>query len=111
MFGTTALTLELALSSATSRPFRPPAPDRPLDALLTPIRMAIYIGTSGRSYDHWSDVVYPPGALSRERLRYYTQSFQTVELNSSFYRWPRLATLRAWKRRLPGAFRFSVKAP
>lgn len=30
--------------------------------------------------------------------------------DSSFYRWPRLATFRAWKR-LPGAFRFSVKAP
>ena len=85
--------------------------DASLDTLLTPIRMTIYIGTSGWSYDHWSDVLYPPGAPSRERLRYYTQSFQTVELNSSFYRWPRLATFRAWKRRLPGAFRFSVKAP
>jgi uncharacterized protein YecE (DUF72 family) len=73
--------------------------------------MTIHIGTSGWSYDHWSDVLYPPGAPSHERLRYYTQSFQTVELNSSFYRWPRLATFRAWKRRLPGAFRFSVKAP
>jgi Protein of unknown function DUF72/Zinc-binding dehydrogenase len=73
--------------------------------------MTLYIGTSGWSYDHWSDVLYPPGAPSRERLRYYTQSFQTVELNSSFYRWPRLATFRAWKRRLPTGFRFSVKAP
>jgi uncharacterized protein YecE (DUF72 family) len=46
--------------------------------------MTIYIGTSGWSYDHWSDVLYPPGAPSRERLGYYTQSFETVELNSSF---------------------------
>ena len=36
---------------------------------------------------------------------------QTVELNSSFYRWPRLSTFRGWRRRLPDAFRFSVKAP
>ena len=79
--------------------------------LLTPNRMTIHIGTSGWSYDHWCDVLYPPGAPSRERLRYYTQSFQTVELNSSFYRWPRLATFQAWRRRLPDAFRFSVKAP
>jgi len=85
--------------------------DASLDTLLAPIRMTIYIGTSGWSYDHWSDVLYPRGAPSYERLLYYTQSFQTVELNSSFYRWPRLATFRAWKRRLPAAFRFSVKAP
>jgi uncharacterized protein YecE (DUF72 family) len=51
--------------------------------------MTIYIGTSGWSYDHWSDVLYPPGAPSGDRLGYYTQCFQTVELNSSFYRWPR----------------------
>ena len=73
--------------------------------------MSINIGTSGWSYDHWCDVLYPPGAPARERLRYYTQSFQTVELNSSFYRWPRLATFQGWRRRLPDAFEFSVKAP
>jgi uncharacterized protein YecE (DUF72 family) len=39
------------------------------------------------------------------------RSFHTVELNSSFYRWPRAAAFRSWRRRLPGAFQFSVKAP
>jgi uncharacterized protein YecE (DUF72 family) len=73
--------------------------------------MTIHIGTSGWSYDHWSDVLYPPGAPSRDRLRYYTQAFQTVELNSSFYRWPRLETFQGWRRRLPDAFQLSVKAP
>jgi uncharacterized protein YecE (DUF72 family) len=82
-----------------------------VDRLLTPIQMTIHIGTSGWNYDHWSDVLYPLGAPARERLGYYTQSFQTVELNSSFYRWPSVATFRAWNRRLPAAFRFSVKAP
>ena len=72
--------------------------------------MTIHIGTSGWSYDHWSDVLYPPGAPSRDRLRYYTQAFQTVELNSSFYRWPRLETFQGWRRRLPDTFQFSVKA-
>ncbi|MGE5636297.1 MAG: DUF72 domain-containing protein [Nocardioidaceae bacterium] len=73
--------------------------------------MTIHIGTSGWSYDHWSDVLYPPGAPPRDRLRYYTGSFETVELNASFYRWPKLETFRGWRRRLPDAFRFSVKAP
>lgn len=73
--------------------------------------MAIHIGTSGWSYDHWAGVLYPPGAPPRDRLGYYTQAFGTVELNASFYRWPRLTTFASWQRRLPEGFRFTVKAP
>jgi uncharacterized protein YecE (DUF72 family) len=73
--------------------------------------MSIHIGTSGWSYDHWADVLYPPDAPPRDRLGYYTRAFQTVELNASFYRWPRDATFASWRRRLPDGFQFSVKAP
>jgi uncharacterized protein YecE (DUF72 family) len=73
--------------------------------------MTIHVGTSGWSYDHWTEVLYPPGAPAGDRLGYYTRSFQTVELNSSFYRWPRPAAFRSWRARLPAAFQFSVKAP
>jgi uncharacterized protein YecE (DUF72 family) len=71
----------------------------------------IHIGTSGWSYDHWIDVLYPRDAPSRDRLPLYARSFDTVELNSSFYRWPRLNTFKYWRQRLPDAFRLSVKAP
>lgn len=71
----------------------------------------IAVGTSGWSYDHWNGVLYPPDAPPTDRLEYYTRAFQTVELNSSFYHWPRLATFRSWQRRLPDGFQFSVKAP
>lgn len=37
--------------------------------------------------------------------------FDTVELDASFYRWPRTATFASWRRRLPPGFRLSVKAP
>jgi uncharacterized protein YecE (DUF72 family) len=37
--------------------------------------------------------------------------FDTVELNASFYRWPRTATFASWCRRLPPGFGLSVKAP
>ena len=73
--------------------------------------MTIHVGTSGWSYDHWADVLYPPGLPPADRLRCYTQSFQTVELNSSFYRWPRIETFRSWRRRVPIGFTLSVKAP
>jgi uncharacterized protein YecE (DUF72 family) len=73
--------------------------------------MGIHIGTSGWSYDHWENVLYPPGLPSTERLRYYVGTFGTVELNSSFYRWPRNASFVSWRRRLPPGFLLSVKAP
>lgn len=73
--------------------------------------MGIHIGTSGWSYGHWENVLYPAGLPSRERLQHYAGSFGTVELNSSFYRWPRAASFASWRRRLPDGFGLSVKAP
>jgi len=73
--------------------------------------VTIHIGTSGWSYDHWTGVLYPHGARPADRLGLYTQRFETVELNSSFYHWPRAATFAGWRRRVPDGFRFSVKAP
>lgn len=73
--------------------------------------MSIHIGTSGWSYDHWQGVLYPHDIAPWQRLQYYVQAFQTVELNSSFYRWPRLAAFKSWQQRLPPGFLMSVKAP
>jgi len=69
------------------------------------------IGTSGWSYDHWDGVLYPPGTPARDRLAVYVREFDTVELNASFYRWPRSASFASWRRRLPPGFVMSVKAP
>jgi uncharacterized protein YecE (DUF72 family) len=73
--------------------------------------MAIKIGTSGWSYDHWEPELYPPGLQDRDRLARYAAAFDTAELNSSFYRWPRPAAFGSWRRRLPDGFGLSVKAP
>ena len=73
--------------------------------------MAVHVGTSGWSYDHWDGVLYPPRMPARDRLATYVQHFSTVELNSSFYRWPREAGFAAWRDRLPEGFALSVKAP
>ena len=71
----------------------------------------MHVGTSGWSYDHWDGVLYPPGTPPRDRLAHYVRRFGTVELNASFYRWPRTATFASWRRRLPSGFQLSVKAP
>jgi len=69
------------------------------------------IGTSGWSYDHWEPELYPPGLAPAGRLARYAQAFDTVELNASFYHWPRPAAFTSWRRRLPPGFAMSVKAP
>jgi uncharacterized protein YecE (DUF72 family) len=71
----------------------------------------VYVGTSGWSYSHWENVLYPPGLPVAQRLGRYVQAFSTVELNASFYRWPKAETFAGWHRRLPPGFLLSVKAP
>lgn len=73
--------------------------------------MVVRIGTSGWSYDHWKDVLYERGLPAAERLSRYAREFDTVELNASFYRWPRDTAFESWRDRLPLGFSLSVKAP
>lgn len=70
-----------------------------------------HIGTSGWIYDHWQGVLYPAGMPPKDRLAVYVQHYQTVELNASYYHWPRDATFANWHSRLPAGFQMSVKAP
>lgn len=73
--------------------------------------MSAHIGTSGWSYPHWDGVLYPVGLAPGARLRQYVTTFDTVELNASFYRWPPEPRFRSWSERLPAGFALSVKAP
>ena len=72
--------------------------------------MTVRIGTSGWSYNHWVDVLYPPGMPAARRLARYAEVFDTVELNASFYRWPKDSTFTGWRTQLPEGFTMSVKA-
>ncbi len=67
-------------------------------------RVNIHIGTSGWSDNHWTAVLYPPGTPSGGRLRLYSGQFDTVELNSTFYRWPREAAFARWREQVPAGF-------
>jgi uncharacterized protein YecE (DUF72 family) len=71
----------------------------------------IYIGTSGWSYPTgegtWNGFFYPGGKINE--LEYYSQFFNTVELNSSFYKPPNPDYVRNWVRRTPDGFLFTVK--
>jgi uncharacterized protein YecE (DUF72 family) len=72
---------------------------------------AIYhLGTSGWSYPGWKGRFYPPELSSGEWLKFYGQHFATVEINMTFYRFPKPETLRAWMERTPPQFQFTLKA-
>ena len=69
----------------------------------------LYIGTSGWSYKHWSEIFYPKNIKPYKYLEYYTTKFTCVELNSSFYHLPRKTTVTGWMNRTPGTFKFCPK--
>ena len=74
-------------------------------------QVKLYIGTSGWSYPKgegtWTGYFYPPGKINE--LEYYSQFFNTVEINSSFYRPPNPGYVYNWVRRVPEGFLFTVK--
>jgi uncharacterized protein YecE (DUF72 family) len=72
--------------------------------------VTVRIGTSGWSYNHWADVLYAPGTPTARRLARYAEIFDTVELNASFYRWPKDSTFVGWRDQLQDGFTMSVKA-
>ncbi len=76
-----------------------------------PGQAKIYVGTSGWSYPRgegtWTGHFYPTGKTNE--LEYYGQFFNTVEINSSFYRPPNPGYVYNWARRVPEDFLFTVK--
>ena len=72
----------------------------------------VHIGPAGWSYRDWEGVVYPKKAGSKfDPLSYLAQFFDTIEINSSFYRPPTPTTTKSWARRVAdnSAFTFTAK--
>ena len=72
--------------------------------------MQIHIGCSGWFYWHWRGLFYPDTKRTDSWFKHYTATFKTVELNAPFYSWPKLSTVKSWRRNAPEDFRYSVKA-
>jgi uncharacterized protein YecE (DUF72 family) len=73
------------------------------------LRESVYIGCSGWRYWKWRDNFYE-GVPQPAWFRYYAGLFDTVEINASFYLWPTVASVQAWRRQ-PGdrTFVYTVK--
>ena len=81
--------------------------------------MSVHIGTSGWSYPSgkgtWNGLFYPAtrskraGTAGFDELRFYSDHFNTVEVNSTFYGQPRAGVTTGWVARTPTRFEFSLK--
>lgn len=69
------------------------------------------IGCSGYQYPEWKGIFYPHDLPKAKWFDFYCQHFNTIELNVTFYKFPRVEFLRKWYDRSPDDFTFSVKAP
>jgi uncharacterized protein YecE (DUF72 family) len=70
----------------------------------------VRIGCSGWNYPHWRDLVYPKGLPPSKWLEHYTTLFDTVEVNSTFYRLPRVEAVARWVEQTPPEFVLTIKA-
>jgi uncharacterized protein YecE (DUF72 family) len=70
----------------------------------------VRVGCSGWQYDSWRGRLYPEREPKRRWLELYAQRFDTVEVNSTFYRLARRDAVAAWVQQTPDGFLFSVKA-
>lgn len=70
----------------------------------------LYLGTSGFNYYHWQGRFYPPEIPRKAWLGFYALHFPTVELNVTFYRFPRSTTFANWYQQTPPHFLFALKA-
>ena len=70
----------------------------------------IHVGCSGWVYRHWKGGFYPADLPQKRWFEHYSQEFDTVEINASFYRLPLASTFTGWRDKAPPGFRYAVKA-
>jgi uncharacterized protein YecE (DUF72 family) len=71
---------------------------------------AVRVGCSGWNYDDWRGRLYPEGMPKTRWLEGYAREFDTVEVNSTFYRLPSRDAVSRWAEQTPSGFLFAAKA-
>jgi len=82
-----------------------------VDAQASSISKSLHLGTMGWSYSFWRGSFYPEDLVSKDFLSHYATHFDTVEVDSTFYRIPLEKTVIEWKQQTPASFLFSLKFP
>ncbi len=71
----------------------------------------IRLGTSAFTASGWEGTFYPAGMKPAESLSYYATKFDTVEVDSTFYRTPAITTVKGWYAKTRPGFLFAAKVP
>src|SRR5690349_12822125 len=71
----------------------------------------IVAGASGYSFKEWCGTFYPQKIKADEMLPFYSARLPTVEINNTFYKFPRANVMENWRDTTPGGFRFAIKSP
>lgn len=71
--------------------------------------MINHLGCSGYFYYHWKGKFYPNNLPQSKWFQHYSKFFDTLELNSSFYNFPKLSTVKSWYRSAPKNFIYTLK--
>ena len=69
----------------------------------------IRIGISGWNYDAWRGDFYPEGLRKADQLSHAARTFDTIEVNGTFYGLVSPATVRSWRADAPSGFVYAVK--
>jgi uncharacterized protein YecE (DUF72 family) len=72
---------------------------------------SLFIGTSAFTAAGWEGTFYPEGTKPADFLRCYAQHFNSVEVDSTFYRTPTKTTVQGWASKTPAGFVFAAKVP
>jgi uncharacterized protein YecE (DUF72 family) len=70
---------------------------------------SLYSGTSGLVLPVPNKQAFPPAYRNCPRLTYYASLFNSIEINSTFYKIPLAATFARWTREVPDHFQFTIK--
>jgi uncharacterized protein YecE (DUF72 family) len=76
-----------------------------------PLKASAYVGCSGWFYWKWRGKFYPEDLPTGKWFRHYAKRLRSVEINASFYSWPTVPNVNAWRRQPRNRdFVYTVKA-
>lgn len=74
-------------------------------------KIKFHIGCSGFYNANWKGLLYPENSNNKDFLKLYSQTYNTVEINSTFYRKPTKKTLQKWVDETNHDFELFIKIP
>lgn len=92
----------LAPDSTTNRQFLQTLPKRNTDW---------FLGTPTWGSSTWVNKIYPSKTPAKDFLFHYSRAFNSIELNTTFYRLPETALIKSWTEKVPAHFKFCPKFP